>query len=160
MSHIREIERKFLVQNDDWKEHACASIKMTQMYFADQSQPSIRIRIEGLNARINMKFITDQNRLDQREEFEYELPLDEAKKIIELAQQPVVEKTRWPVMHAGKFWEVDVFSGSNAGLVTAEIELKTADEYFLKPSWLGKEVTHEVKYYNTQLAYKPYAGWT
>lgn len=153
-----EIERKFLVQSDDWRRQVTERKHMVQAYFAGSDKASIRVRISGESANINIKSAT----LDvQRKEYEFPIPVDDARELVaELCEQPVIEKTRYYVPHAGHMWEVDVFNGANEGLIVAEIELNDADEAFDKPSWLGVEVSHDKRYYNVCLVQNPYKNWS
>lgn len=151
-----EIERKFLVINDDWRAGA-SSRHCVQAYLAFGPPVSVRIRIMGDKATLNIKTalvgIT-------RGEFEYGIPLDDAKAL--LAGSCVgapIDKTRYLVHHAGAQWEVDEFHGANAGLIIAEIELERDDQPFDRPSWLGEEVSHDPRYLNTHLSRHPYTEW-
>lgn len=151
-----EIERKFLLKNSGWKRYAEKSIRMKQQYLPLQEQSgSGRIRIAGERA-----FLTLKTRVKgiSRGEFEYEIPADDAERIMELiCKGPSVEKIRYIVPFAGKTWEIDEFSGSNAGLVLAEIELSSEDEAFEIPPWIGEEVTGDFRYYNSYLAEHPWS---
>jgi adenylate cyclase len=152
-----EIERKFLVRNDSWRAQADAGTRYRQGYFAAPQRASIRVRIEGEHANINIKSAELGVR---RQEFEYAIPLHEAEQMLEqLCEQPQVEKTRYHVQHAGHTWEIDVFEGDNAGLVVAEIELEAEDADFARPDWLGEEVSDDPRYYNVSLVTHPYKDW-
>lgn len=152
-----EIERKFLIANEGWRAHAGPGIPMRQGYVANTPQASVRVRLEGSEARLNIKSAT---RGVSRLEFEYLIPPEEAREMLErLCTRPQVEKTRYPVRHAGHHWEVDVFEGANAGLVVAELELEQPDEPFERPSWVGAEVTDDLRYYNVSLVSRPYSSW-
>jgi CYTH domain-containing protein len=94
-----------------------------------------------------------------RAEFEYEIPVADAEQMLKLSDGPIVEKNRHVIVHDGSKWEVDEFLGDNAGLVVAEIELTSEDQSFSRPSWLGREVTHDSRYYNSNLAAHPYKQW-
>ncbi|MDZ7752423.1 MAG: CYTH domain-containing protein [Gammaproteobacteria bacterium] len=137
----REIERKFLLQDDSWRASVESSKRLVQGYLPGMKTASVRVRISGHDARLNIKSATlDVSRL----EYEYPLPLDEAEEILErLCERPLIEKTRHHVPHGGHLWEVDEFAGDNAGLVVAEIELASADEAFERPSWVGDEVSDD-----------------
>ncbi|MGD8558208.1 MAG: CYTH domain-containing protein [Gammaproteobacteria bacterium] len=152
-----EIERKFLVINDDWREHVTKQQPMVQAYFAGSDKASIRVRISGESANINIKSAT----LDvYRKEYEFSIPVQDARELVaDLCEQPVIEKTRYCVPYADHVWEVDVFSGANDGLIVAEIELQDANEPFAKPSWIGKEVSDDKRYYNVCLVKHPYKDW-
>ncbi|WP_126454766.1 CYTH domain-containing protein [Sulfuriflexus mobilis] len=152
-----EIERKFLLRNDDWRAAADAGTRMRQGYFAGPQRASIRVRIEGESANLNIKSAELGIR---RLEFEYPVPLVEAEQMLDgLCEGPLVEKTRYRLVYAGFTWEVDVFAGDNAGLVVAEIELPTEDSAFEKPDWLGEEVSADPRYYNVSLVTHPYCDW-
>lgn len=152
-----EIERKFLLRNDDWRAEADSGTRMRQGYFAGPRRASIRVRVEGESANLNIKSAELGIR---RLEFEYPVPLAEAEEMLDsLCEKPLVEKTRFRVRHAGTDWEVDVFAGENAGLVVAEIELPSEDAVFEKPAWLGDEVSHDPRYYNVSLVTHPYCDW-
>ena len=103
--------------------------------------------------------IKGKNKGISRAEFEYEIPLKEAEAILELAEQPVLTKTRYLERHGSDIWEIDVFAGENAGLVVAEIELTAEDSDFFRPAWLGEEVSSDVRYYNANLIKSPYSLW-
>ena len=152
-----EIERKFLVVSDDWREQATSHKMMMQGYFAGGGKASIRVRISGDNANLNIKSATLGV---TRKEYEIPIPVADAREMIEtLCEKPVIEKTRYYVPHHQHIWEVDVFVGDNEGLVVAEIELSDADEVFEKPAWLGKEVSDDTRYYNVCLVKNPYKNW-
>ena len=153
-----EIERKFLVANEAWRIEATASIEIRQAYLANTSLSSIRVRTAGDKANINIK----QMQIGPSHgEFEYEIPLKDAEEMLAgLCETGEIVKTRYYVDVATHTWEIDVFAGANAGLVIAEIELASVDEEFLKPGWLGREVTHEERYYNVALAHCPWSEWS
>lgn len=152
-----EIERKFLVVNDDWRQLATHHKLMKQGYFAGGGKASVRIRISGDTANINIKSATLGV---TRKEYEIPLPYDDASEMLEqLCEKPVIEKTRHYVPYGNHIWEVDEFSGDNAGLVVAEVELADTDEHFQRPPWLGEEVSHDTRYYNVCLVKHPYKDW-
>lgn len=157
-----EIERKFLVTGDSWRDNVVRQQNMRQGYLnrisADGSKASVRIRITGDEAFLNIKeAVTGSSRL----EYDYGVPLPDASEMLDaLCQQPLIDKTRYIVEYAGFTWEIDVFHGENAGLVVAEIELPSEDTDFEKPGWLGREVTEQRRYYNAALSEKPYSEWT
>lgn len=153
----KEIERKFLVSSDAWRAQADAGMPFLQGYLCEPKTASVRVRIEGQTARLNIKGATLGI---SRTEFEYEIPLQDADEILRtLCTGPLVEKTRYHVRHGNHVWEIDVFAGDNAGLIVAEIELSREDEAFEKPEWLGSEVSHDARYYNVMLAKHPYKNW-
>ncbi len=152
-----EIERKFLVLNDDWRGIVESDMQIIQAYLASNEFSSTRIRIQDDKANINIKSATLGI---TRTEFEYAIPVDDAQLMIdELCVKPAIEKTRYIVKHMQHTWEIDVFSGDNEGLIVAEIELSSPDEAFEKPSWLGEEVSHDKRYYNVCLIENPYKTW-
>ena len=152
-----EIEHKFLLANNRWRTGIIRSTPYKQGYLSSNSNVSIRIRISHTEAWINLKKAAIGN---QRDEYEYPIPLPDAEEIINnLCQQPLIDKTRHLVPYQQHTWEIDEFHGDNDGLIVAEIELTSSDEGFAKPDWLGTEVTLEHKYYNNQLAKRPYSSW-
>ena len=152
-----EIEHKYLLANDDWREQIIRSIKYRQGYLNSQATCSIRIRISDDHAWLNIKSATIGT---HRYEYEYEIPIPDANEIIHnLCRKPIIEKTRHFVIHDGNTWEIDEFEGVNQGLIIAEIELSDIGKGFSKPHWIGKEVTHDLRYYNNNLAIHPYSEW-
>ena len=152
-----EIERKFLVTNDHWREAASAALPIKQGYLVGGKEASVRVRLQGDKANLNIKSATLGVR---RQEFEYAIPLEEAELILTtLCQRPIIEKTRYLVSYANKQWEVDVFEGDNAGLIVAELELQDETEQFDPPPWLGEEVSDDPRYYNSCLSQHPYKDW-
>ena len=152
-----EIERKFLVVNDGWREHITDSLHYIQGYFTTNPSCSIRIRVAGAEAHLNIKSATLGI---TRAEYDYPLPIQDAREMLDhLCEKPLIEKTRYHVRHDDTLWEIDVFSGDNAGLVVAEIELKSAHETFMRPDWTGKEVSDDPRYYNVCLVRHPYKDW-
>ncbi len=152
-----EIERKFLIANDEWQLHIARKADMRQGYLAGSEQASIRVRIAGDRAYLNIKSATLGV---TRKEYEYGIPMDDAKELLNtLCNGPIIEKTRFYVQEGRHTWEIDVFRGDNVGLVVAEIELKTEDEEFEKPNWAGEEVSHDTRYYNSCLVKHPYKDW-
>jgi adenylate cyclase len=152
-----EIERKFLVNCEAWRAQAAPGIRFRQGYLAGGGKASVRVRVEGETANINIKSATLGVR---RQEYEYPIPLADAHTMLEsLCDGRLVEKTRYCVTVGEHVWEVDVFEGENAGLVVAEIELDHEDEAFIKPDWAGEEVSRDPRYYNVYLAQHPYKEW-
>ena len=152
-----EIERKFLIANTDWRNEVIRSSRIRQGYLGKLDKASVRIRVQGDKANINVKSAT----LDiRRMEYEYEIPLDEAIEMLDqLCAQPQIDKTRFIVEHGRHVWEIDEFYGDNEGLLVAEVELGSEDEVFEKPSWLGDEVTEDPRYYNVNLIKHPFKQW-
>jgi len=153
----REIERKFLLESDAWRSQARESRPMSQGYLASSARSSVRVRVAGLHAWLNIK---SGGLVASRQEFEYSIPLDDARELLALAEGPLIEKTRHFVEHGGMTWEIDEFHGDNAGLVVAELELDSEDQPFQLPEWVGVEVTHLRRYYNVCLVQHPYRAWT
>jgi adenylate cyclase len=149
-----EIERKFLVQGSDWRQGP--GVPLSQAYLNRDKSRTVRVRIAGDKAFLTIKGVS---RGASRAEFEYEIPLADARELLKLSDGPVVEKTRYLVVHEGSTWEVDEFHGDNAGLVIAEIELTSENQPFTRPPWLGNEVTHDTRYFNSSLATHPYSHW-
>lgn len=151
----QEIERKFLVAGDDWLKDAKGEFYI-QGYLSTTSGKTVRVRVANNRGWLTIKGKTQGI---TRPEYEYEIPLKDATEMLEMCEQPIIEKIRYKVEHAGKIWEVDVFGKENYGLVIAEIELKSEDEKFKTPSWIGKEVSGEKKYSNSSLTKEPYKSW-
>lgn len=152
-----EIERKFLLANENWRNSVARSQRMRQGYIANTERCSVRVRVEGGRARLNIKSAG----LDiQRLEYEYEIPEHDADEIIErLCGDEVVAKTRHYVEHGDHVFEIDEFEGDNQGLIVAEVELASRDEYFERPEWLGEEVSGNPRYLNSNLAVLPFNRW-
>ena len=149
-----EIERKFLVVGDDWR--AAPAVPVAQGYLNRDKQRTVRVRIVEGDAWLTIK---GQNAGATRAEFEYAIPVADAEQLLALCDGPLVRKTRRKVEHAGHVWEIDEFEGDNAGLVVAEIELAAEDTPFERPAWLGAEVTHDPRYFNSSLVAAPYSTW-
>ncbi len=133
------------------------SERLRQGYLNHETHCSVRVRTSGDRAWLNIKSVTIGA---QRHEFEYEIPLADAHLMLDtLSRKPLIEKVRHFVDVGDHTWEIDEFEGDNAGLTVAEIELGHPDEAFERPAWLGEEVTHDVRYYNTRLSAHPYREW-
>jgi adenylate cyclase len=150
-----EIERKFLVDHSLWKP-TDEGTKIIQAYLGLYPSPTVRIRIAGEQGFLTIK---GRSQTLARPEFEYEVPLNEALEMLDLAISHPVEKTRYEVMHEGFLWEVDVFLGKNTGLIMAEIELESEDQEFNRPDWLLEEVSADGRYYNSYLSGCPFSEW-
>ncbi len=152
-----EIERKYLLASDNWKQEGSRSEVFRQGYLVGGKESSVRIRIAGDKANINIKSAT----LDiTRHEYEYSIPVEDAAEMLDnLCVKPIIEKERFFVKKGCHTWEIDVFSGDNDGLIVAEIELTTADESFDKPDWIGDEVSDDPRYYNVCLVKHPFKDW-
>lgn len=152
-----EIERKFLLLDDRWRGSAHDRKKIVQGYLANTGLASVRVRISGEKASLNIKSMTIGV---SRTEYEYAIPLSDAEALLDnLCRRPLIEKTRYYLKQAAHTWEIDVFEGDNRGLVVAEIELSDADEVFSHPDWLGREVSGEERFYNIALVDNPYRNW-
>ncbi len=154
-----EIERKFLLKNEQWKAKADIGCFYRQGYLVSSGDmSSVRIRSSSHKAWVNIKSAeAGMTRL----EYEYEIPLADADEMLDrLCAKPIVEKTRYLVENGDHTWEIDVFSGCNAGLVVAEIELGDENEPIDFPSWVGEEVTDDKRYYNVYLVQHPYSDWS
>lgn len=152
----REIERKFLVRNDSWKS-GIEGTSCCQAYLATDERVTVRARILG-----DAGYLTIKGRSEgaARDEFEYPIPVGDARAMIEtLSTGGVVEKVRYSVEAHGMRWDVDEFLGANAGLVLAEVELEHEGQEFALPEWAGEEVTGDVRYYNSHLAVNPFSSW-
>ncbi len=152
-----EIERKFLVIGDGWRAQADGGVRYRQGYLGSAPSCSIRVRVDGERAWLNIKSATVGV---SRSEYEYPIPLADGERILaELCLRPIIEKVRYRLTHAGSRWEIDCFEGANAGLVVAEIELDDPDQPFERPPWLGEEVSHDPRYYNAALVEHPFSTW-
>lgn len=152
-----EIERKFLLKNDNWREQVVKHIEFKQGYIVGSEKASVRVRIEGDKANINIKGATLGI---VRPEYEYAIPIEDAKELLaNLCQKPFIDKVRHYIYIGKHEWEIDEFKGDNQGLQVAEIELASVNEEFEQPLWLGKEVSSEKKYYNSLLVKNPYKNW-
>lgn len=151
-----EIERKFLPIDDSWRKDVSHAQAMRQGYLGGENC-SVRVRIAGDEAALNIKSLSIGI---SRSEFEYAIPVADAQALLALATGPLVEKTRHYLEFEGHLWEIDEFSGDNAGLVVAEIELDSLDATFVRPAWLGREVTDDARYYNLNLMREPYSRWS
>jgi adenylate cyclase len=152
----REIERKFLVNGNAWKALGQGSA-MRQGYLSTDPERVVRVRIEGETAALTIK---GRSAGVVRGEWEYAIPKFDAEELLaQLCQRPLIEKNRYRIMYQGMLWEVDEFFGDNAGLVVAEIELIAEDQPFAKPDWVGEEVTHDARYFNSNLLKHPYSRW-
>ena len=149
-----EIERKFLVDHAKWEQfNKPEGILYQQGYLVNEPHKTVRIRIAGDKAFITIKGATKGF---TRKEYEYEIPIEDGRELLQSFNLSGTSKTRYRIPIAGKVWEVDVFSGENSGLIVAEIELKNESETFEKPGFLSEEVTGDVRYYNSNLATNPY----
>jgi len=154
-----EIERKFLVLNDSWRENVQDCTKYVQAYLSKEPERTVRVRIAGEKAYLTIKGQAPKDKPLETPEFEYEIPKQDAENLLPLCLPGSIDKTRHKVKYGGFTWEVDVFDGDNKGLVVAEIEIPTSGTVFDKPSWLGQEVTDDNRYKNAALSTTPYKNW-
>jgi len=153
-----EIERKFLVKSNDFKEQAFAKNNIAQGYLSSVPERTVRVRIKGEKAYLTIKGIGHQCGMS-RFEWENQIPLDEAAELLKLCEKGKIEKTRYEIKSGSHIYEVDEFYGENEGLIMAEIELQSETENFEKPDWLGEEVTNDERYYNAYLSKNPFKNW-
>jgi adenylate cyclase len=152
-----EIEHKFLLATDAWRRAVRQRRLLRQAYLANTTRCSIRVRVADSEAWLSVKAMTPGV---SRAEYEVAIAVDDATAMMQdLREGAIVEKWRHIVPHEGHEWEIDEFLGDNAGLVIAEIELESEDEVFVRPQWLGGEVTHDPRYYNFRLASHPFNRW-
>lgn len=150
-----EIERKFLVRGDAWRDGASGT-PFRQGYLTTGRMRSVRVRVEGGRAKLTIK---GPSRGASRAEYEYAIPLHDAEELLELCARPLIRKIRYRVPHDGLVWEVDEFEGQNEGLVLAEVELKDESQRISVPDWVGEEVTDDPRYYNANLVRRPFRKW-
>lgn len=150
-----EIERKFLLKPGLWQP-AGAGRRMAQGYLSRDPDRTVRVRVVGETA-----FMTVKSRRTgiSRTEIEFHIALEHAQDLLLLCHQPLIDKTRHEVLHEGMLWEVDVFHGANDGLIVAEIELPSEDTAFELPEWIGEEVSHDMRYTNSNLCAVPFSQW-
>ncbi len=151
-----EIERKFLVKNDSWKKEVSNSFSLKQGYLSSNPDRTVRIRITEQSAFLTIK---SKSQGISRQEFEYTIPLNEAKELLLLCEKPIIEKIRYLVKIESHTWEIDVFEGENKGLTIAEIELSDENEEFEIHAWIGKEVSDDSRYFNSNLIACPFNSW-
>lgn len=151
-----EIERKFRVAGEGWRQPPTAQTRFSQGYLSRDPARTVRVRLAGTRAFLTIKGATVGA---TRAEFEYEIPPADAQALLALCDGPVVEKIRHLCVFEGMTWEIDEFLGANAGLVVAEIELQSEDQAFARPAWLGEEVTGDARYVNANLAVRPFTRW-
>jgi len=154
----QEIERKFLVKNDNFKKESFYYTKIIQGFLSTVPERTVRIRINGDKGFITIKGIGNESGTS-RYEWEREISVEDATDLLKISEPGVIDKTRYNVKSGGHTFEVDEFYGENNGLTVAEVELSSEDEDFDKPNWLGEEVTGQAKYYNSMLIKNPYKNW-
>ena len=153
-----EIERKFLVTSNDFIKEAFSNKRIVQAYLSSVPERAVRIRIKGNQGFLTIKGKSNDNGMS-RLEWEKEIDLAEAEKLLTICENGIIDKIRYEVKVGNHIFEIDVFSGENEGLIMAEIELEDENESFEIPSWLGKEVTNDSRYYNVYLAQNPFKYW-
>lgn len=156
-----EIERKFRLRDERWR-HAVDGLeaqRLVQGYLSRDPQRSVRVRLAGDTAWLTVKGMSERA---SRLEFEYPIPAADAEAMLALCEGPLIDKQRYrlPIDNDTRYWEIDEFFGDNAGLVVAELELRSENETVPQPSWLGEEVTGDPNYYNSNLSQRPFAYWT
>ena len=152
----QEIERKFLLENEEWRDLVIDSFSLRQGYLSTTPESTVRVRIRDSKAMLTIK---SKNIGIRRNEYEYQIPLKDAEEMLLLCPDPLIEKVRYIVTIGIHTWEIDKFSGDNNGLAIAEIELDSEDEPFDKPAWLGVEVSDDTRYFNSNLVLTPYSKW-
>ncbi|WP_394202484.1 CYTH domain-containing protein [Shewanella waksmanii] len=154
----QEIERKYLVKNDDFKHQAARAVRIVQGYLSSVPERTVRVRIKGEKGFLTIKGIGNESGAS-RYEWEQEIAVEEAQALLKICEPGVIDKTRYLVEHLNHIFEVDEFYQSNQGLVVAEVELNSEDQVVNKPSWLAEEVTGDAKYYNSMLMKQPFTTW-
>lgn len=151
----KEIERKYLVNGDAWRALA-EGTTYRQGYLNSAKERVVRARTMGDKAALTIKGITTGA---TRLEFEYDIPFEDCTELLELCEQPLIEKTRYKIPIGNLVWEIDEFHGVNDGLIVAECELESEDQAVDKPDWVGEEVTGDPRYFNSNLIANPYKSW-
>jgi CYTH domain-containing protein len=150
----KEIERKFLVKERTWRQ--AKGTQYRQGYLNSTKERIVRVRTIDGKGYLTIKGLTVGA---SRMEFEYEIPLQDANELLNICEKPLIEKIRYTVEDGGMVWEIDEFAGDNQGLIVAEVELDSEDQPFHKPNWIGKEVTGDPRYFNSNLIKIPYTKW-
>lgn len=153
-----EIERKFLVKNGLFKKEASCQYRIVQGFLSKHPERTVRVRIKNEKGFITVKGKSNQTGTS-RFEWEKDIPFEEAEALLQICEPGRIDKIRYEVVVGQHTFEIDEFLGKNDGLVLAEIELKKENETYLKPHWLGEEVTGDVRYYNSQLSLNPFTAW-
>jgi CYTH domain-containing protein len=153
-----EIERKFLVNSQDYREESRSKKTLIQGFLNTHPDRTVRIRIHGEMGYITIKGVSNDNGTT-RFEWEDELNVRDARALLRLCEPGIIEKNRYEVKVGEHLFEIDEFQGDNEGLIIAEIELNSEKEEFIKPLWLGEEVTGDIRYYNSQLSKNPFKNW-
>jgi len=150
-----EIERKYLLNSDKWRSLVVSSHPILQGYLNAQAERTVRVRIKGDEAFLTVK---GKNEGIARVEFEYSIPLLDAKQMLGFCETSI-SKTRHLIHESGLIWEIDEFDGVNKGLILAEVELSSEFQMIQVPEWIGKEVSGDMRYYNSNLISNPYMSW-
>jgi len=153
---VQEIERKFLLKNNKWKSLATERYVIKQGYLNTDKDRTVRVRVKGSKGFLTIK---SKNVGMVRNEFEYEIPVQDAEQLILLCEEPIIDKTRYIIPKKDHVWEVDIFRGDNEGLAIAEVELMSVDHKVPIPRWIGEEVTGDPRYYNSSLVKTPFRDW-
>ena len=151
----KEIERKFLVRGEAWRALA-TGVRYRQGYLSTVKERTVRVRTVGDRGFLTVKGVTV---VATRKEFEYDIPAGDAVLLLEMCEQPLVEKVRYKIPSGGLTWEVDEFEGANQGLIVAECELSSEDQRIELPPWIGEEVTADPRYFNSNLIAHPFSKW-
>ena len=152
----KEIERKFLIANNDWKKYCDEGTSIKQGYLSSQPERTVRIRLVNEKGILTIK---SKNIGITRNEFEYQIPYKDGLELLTMCEKPLIEKTRYRLTENNKEWEIDIFEGENEGLEIAEIELSHENEELVIPKWLRAEVSHDKRYYNSNLVKSPFKNW-
>ncbi|MBD2353113.1 CYTH domain-containing protein [Tolypothrix sp. FACHB-123] len=151
-----EIERKFLVKGDSWRKLAQGS-RYVQGYISTAKQATVRVRIVGNQGYLTIK---GQSVQYTRSEYEYSIPVEDAQEMLDtLCDRPLIEKMRYRIEYGNLLWEIDEFHGVNQGLIVAEVELSDEQQQIELPIWIGEEVSHDAKYFNSNLVKHPFSEW-
>ncbi len=150
-----EIERKFLLRDTGFLKNLSGE-RICQGYLSDTADATVRVRLIGQQGFLTVK---GRSQGISRSEFEYPIPATDAEQLLGMCSAGRIDKIRYRIPHGDHTWEVDVFSGANQGLVVAEIELASEDQPFSRPDWLGREVSHDPRYFNSQLSREPFSSW-
>ena len=155
---MEEIERKFLVESTDFIKESTVNNRIVQGYLNSNPERTVRVRIKGNKGFLTIKGKGNENGTT-RFEWEKEISLSEAEALLQLCESGIIDKIRYEIPLGKHTFEVDIFSGENQGLIIAEVELTSENEFFEQPNWLGKEVTGDKKYYNSHLSENPFCTW-
>ena len=152
----KEIERKFLVDGNDWRKAQGATYR--QGYLSTAKERTVRVRVTDDKGYVTIKGVSKGA---TRVEYEYEIPMQDAQEMLDtLCERPLIEKRRYKINYRGLTWEVDAFLGENEGLVLAEVELESEDQTVERPPWIGQDVTDDPRYFNVNLVRHPYRDWS